>query len=691
MSVIGTIYNNIDKVLGGSDDNQLFTMVLPGTLLNRADFSQGASTEILRRSSNLADALLDVCQVAAGPNGRKLSSQYDVALNSLLPALNPTLEALRQKLRDALKQTIDMDRPDGSKATVNKLEWFNVLIEKYNDEISAWDKSLNAERDSIAARFPDPSDQPKREDAFNTWYSDAWPEAERRIQQAHLHTSELFSPNEMALIESVLDVGDDILTEARANLSGARRRYPSGDAYPVDFTPSDWADLLVSAFDYVDLLKSPEAIALQIDNAQKMLDTATENLNIIGADMPQDIQGDLDKLNTARSDYQSKQDALLSTFTDNAATAAKIYLSKHNQNDSTKVADINALTKKLNDGQGAKSVDDKKKGGSPLTPADVDQLVNGQKALIAAQSAVQASGLALADASLKYMGDQAQYVDLKPEYEKLKTAATEIAGLQRQLAAASSVPDTTVEKLFSDTASDRFSQVSLTFKSDDMKKDSTLNTSFEQTNWSVDLFFGSASGEKTTSSSDFHSSLLTASADLEMGFLVAKVAVDRPWFDPGVLSRTVDMHSIATSRISPGILTPAAFKSAAGTILPTYPTAFVIAKDITIKITLNSGQTNQARSLLDKHESEGGGIFCFSVSHVSAEHHDTQSFSSHVEGTSVIIRIPAPQIIGWYQEFLPEDRSTPLKDDDGEFSRFLGSYKALTAPASDRLRVVQAA
>ena len=53
------------------------------------------------------------------------------------------------------------------------------------------------------------------------------------------------------------------------------------------------------------------------------------------------------------------------------------------------------------------------------------------------------------------------------------------------------------------------------------------------------------------------------------------------------------------------------------------------------------------------------GFFCFSCSHSESSHSDSKSFYSSSSGNSYIIKIPGPQIIGWFLEWTDKDVSSP--------------------------------
>ena len=74
---------------------------------------------------------------------------------------------------------------------------------------------------------------------------------------------------------------------------------------------------------------------------------------------------------------------------------------------------------------------------------------------------------------------------------------------------------------------------------------------------------------------------------------VAKVEIDRAWFDPGVFMLTADMYNTSSEHIAPEDETSFhdsnkqavlnRMKKMNNSVFPCYPTAFVIAKDVTIK------------------------------------------------------------------------------------------------------------
>lgn len=214
-------------------------------------------------------------------------------------------------------------------------------------------------------------------------------------------------------------------------------------------------------------------------------------------------------------------------------------------------------------------------------------------------------------------------------------------------------------------ASDRYMSLQLSFEKSAMTNDRAQNSSFSQTSWSVDLFFGSASGSDENASSNFSEQAFDSDTAIQIGMKAAKVDVQRAWMNPGILKLTRDMSRLSNEVVSAG---NADFNSEDTANLDTYnealfpcfPVAFVIVKDVNIVFKTNSSSLNAVKSVTDSKSAAGGGFLCFSVSHSSASHDASSHLATKSENDVVTISIPGPQILGWFMEFTPEDHSEEL-------------------------------
>lgn len=260
-------------------------------------------------------------------------------------------------------------------------------------------------------------------------------------------------------------------------------------------------------------------------------------------------------------------------------------------------------------------------------------------------------------------------------------------------------------------SSPRYMDLQLSFTSDAMKSDSKSNANFRQTSWDVDLFFGSASGSSSSSDAMTTSNSLDQSASIQIGLKATKVAIERDWFDPGLFKLTKDMSRIAQNRVSGGALpmkvTPQkdqepekreinwdSLGDLNNAIVPCFPVAFVVAKDVTVRFKANESSLHAVHSVLDSRSAVGGGFLCFSSSTSAANHEESQSLNTRSDGTVINLTIPGPQILGWFLELTPEDKSKELSvsaqpDPDINITRFVQILQGLTPSNTNAPAVVQ--
>lgn len=306
----------------------------------------------------------------------------------------------------------------------------------------------------------------------------------------------------------------------------------------------------------------------------------------------------------------------------------------------------------------------------------------GEAAAAQAGATAAAVTTAVADAIARAAaGIQA---DLAPLSTAAGTAAAVVPSAADVAAAIAAVGEkiTRAPKAAASAAAQRFMDVQLSFSRNDMATNSSTNSRFSQSSWGVDLFFGSVGGGSSSSSSVSTANSMEANTAIEVGFKVAKVDIGREWFDPGIFKLTRDMNRLSTVPISLGPLprppaerndakTNAVDWSAVNTmnadrvvandgILPCFPVAFVVAKDVTIRFQATASALSAVKSVVDSKSAIGGGFLCFSASKPTSSHDESQAMSSTTEGTTMTITMPGPQILGWFLETPPKDESTPL-------------------------------
>lgn len=174
------------------------------------------------------------------------------------------------------------------------------------------------------------------------------------------------------------------------------------------------------------------------------------------------------------------------------------------------------------------------------------------------------------------------------------------------------------------------------------------------------------------------------SKSFDIGFRVAKVTFDRGgWFNPHLFKMSHAFYRLADLKAGAGLtikdiqgsdsdglkkkLVYAGQATEEDTsddkyyMLPAYPVAMVIAKDITIKVSMTEDDSKASKTMMEKSSSSGGGFFGFSCSNSSASGKKNETaFHGHQDG-HFYIRIPGPQVIGHFLQLTPLD-NTELYD-----------------------------
>ena len=842
-NAIEQIYNQLAEVFGGTNPNQVFSMVMPGTQVDSSlyayDTTHMKPSTVQEAESKLVDQMFDIAKVSGSSNGQRVSSQYLQALSVLIPKFNPQMPVLKKTLRDFLNRPVpDNTMLDGNPFTGTMQAYYFSLYDQYIAVKLDWERQIVAKKTELAAN-PDTANE-----LFLEWYEQIAEGELAKVDQALAKVLGVFSPSDMNAILGALASGPGgELNEATNIVKDIQLASPNGGFfYPVDLSPANWFLNLASDMDPVNLLKDPafiadalsakrKAVMSSIFQIQSMLNTMTTE---------GDIKAAADDLKTKQQAYTDAQNKLLNTYSDNTALAVKIYLAKYGSEVDQALADeeaakneLDAITDEVSESKGEPSSDGaEKKDGSPFLAEDVDEIVSGQKDLIKAQSDLQISSQAVADAGLNLASAQSSnFGNLPLLLSRMQAQLAEIENLQSNLAASisnggtnsnaqitaannalkvaqaaeaesSATADTVANSINSitglpasvssaaDTAkaatgagaasvlaaiknavtpillnratdtipkihptagveaakaaleaaqkeaakssataatvassigtstdlptsvlgaataaaaadgatpksvltaiknaanaiipttqksetSPGFMELQMSFSSSEMTTSSSTDTSFSQTSWGVDLFFGSASGSSSSSSSVTAKNSFDSSTEIKIGLKAAKVDIRRGWFNPGVFKLSKDMNRISSDFVSGGAMTtksdgtidwtPSKIENLNSGLLPSFPVSFLVVKDVNITFQANESSLDAIHSVLDSKSAVGGGFLCFSASSSSASHSDHSSMSTKTKSNVVNISLPAPQILGWYLEMTPADGSTPLTDAD---------------------------
>ncbi len=515
----------------------------------------------------------------------------------------------------------------------------------------------------------------------------------------------------------------EALLKAKENLRASMMRSidDSEDTYPVNLSPASWAKSLSTAFKPEDLLYSEDVLRGDLLAKQKERASLLLKLSYLKS-----AQEDVKQLEARESEAQEAffkaRDEMVQGYSDAAISLIQMYF------------DVQA--RNSNKGKAIEVAEDVEKGDlnkaletwnqKPITDEQFKQLKSMQATCIKNQTALQASSEALAKASLaaamgrgsdtttiiNSINERVQSLTFDIDYMvKIMEASNNPLGVDVTVpdgeapdtptpapapdggdppAPAPAVKTKTLEanpKLpphvvpekprlppQEDSAS-TWQEVVWTLDSSQSYKDTMASAFQSHLDWSVDFFFGSASGSEDHSEAHHSASSLAMSSEIKIGFRCMKVVIDRPWFDASVLRRTHDYYrtlNIATSAMTPAEVQKAlsdpysqadheavarALGPAWDSLLPSWTSAFVVAKDIHLILRSEKDWTKETADDLHSAMSAGGGFLCFTCSKSeSSEEHRTAAAVAH-DGQYLSIRIPAPQIIGWVQELAPKDNS----------------------------------
>lgn len=176
-----------------------------------------------------------------------------------------------------------------------------------------------------------------------------------------------------------------------------------------------------------------------------------------------------------------------------------------------------------------------------------------------------------------------------------------------------------------------------------------FKTSFGGGLWSV-----AATSEGKFSNTQHH----MKSEKVSISCKIAKVAIMRPWFDETLfrsdnwwtnMAKPEDNHYISNGNLD---------STNADKVLPMYPVAFIVARDI--EITANFTSTDQ--EMISQAVSAGGSVSYgpFSVGGNYKYGNDTDHLDTKV--TDGKLKVPGMQIIGWVSRVMPASPIRSKKD-----------------------------
>ena len=673
-TAIEKIYDTVNEVLGGTDQEEMLCMMLPGTVLDKESYVYNTKFEkpikVAANESRLANKLFNVSRVVGSDNGRQLSNQFLAALNVLTPKINNALMEAKEQLRDMLKMPAEYKLEDGTAVKGTLQEAFYYLYGLYVNERKIWAEKQSEKRAELEAKYPGKSEEAhmQRQEEFLNWYQTIAESYLLNIQVKRGKVLAIFSPNDMKIIEGILSSGSGAeLEEAREMVENARKFDPDGGyVYPVTLQPADWFESLESNMGFIDLLETSDAYALKYSNLQKKRRAITRKIGMFEtSNKNKELAETIEALKNAEKEMAEAENDLNSMYADGAALVVNGIIDILPDTDPTNILQAFAerldFKKLLKEGMVSKFADAYK-----TSSASTDKYVNVSRKL------VEKSRELIANKSSDYT------YELKSSYEQLDIINEEIEDVKAKMKMAlakESSGEGMVENLFPDSYEKRFMEVLIQTNSSELSEGSFESSEAASTSGGVNFLFGGVKIESGSSKSFSAEELAEAEMSISIGFLATKVSIVRNWFNPGVLMLSKDMYSSSSVKISDGTKEEVNRKE---NLFPCYPTAFIIAKDITIHFESSNEKSQSLKTAIEEHAAGGGGFFGFSAKRATSSSSSSNKTHSTSDAKGITIKIPGSQILGYYLQIVPKDNSISMSNEnaaDVSIFEFVSRYK----------------
>ena len=659
-----------------------FVMEYPGRVLDPDTYAfpvDGVYSEITKpqpvveEEFRLTDGCFDVAaDVSAGSNGSRVSTGYTGLINTLIPQIDDQ-DAQFMKDRQAVRKWLlewvpgpDTGEDDDAPAWMTRLQVYQMLLARYEQAQTDWRKRKTTMLENAMALTG--ADRDRSLEEYSRWLAEDGAAEEAQVESFFSEAVVKGYYHEVRACLGFLDIKSpsELLEEAKAVLrnAGLLALDESETILPVQLQPEDWFTSLATDMSPVDLLLDPESIMAQIVAKQNSLQQLEEQYSMLSSIPTGDPVALKQKVQSAQTALDQANAALVDSFEAAVGTVAKMYIQAQDAPiDDAMKGDLGNLVKS--------------ETGFPITPDQVDQLVKlasdvnaKQTALTAASRDLTAALAAEAQAQVTTMSTQlsdlqAQMQGLRNEISNLQAMVSTTAS-QQVLQTTLTAGDATKQKppSFDASKTPAFSAlnaattppaallpsgtpVSGNWIDVILHTDSTVlataktdNVTAASSSFDLDLLFGSASGSWQSSSSDHADQALASTTAIDIGMRCTKVEIDRGWLDEDVFEA---LHSFCALH-STGDVAAA---------LPSVPTGFLVAKDVTIKIDIST-MTDANKAHFDSNSSSvSGGFLCFSYGSSSSAQNSSSSSQMTNNGSTAVIRIPQPQILGWFLSVTP--------------------------------------
>lgn len=701
--VMNLIYNNVNKLLGAG--SQLFAMEFPTRPLNARDYEYNTDDcystltkpyTVQEKEFLLSDQLYDLSPVVQGTNGERLSTVFNTVINNYVPRL----EALKsfvndqKNLREWLLTPVT-DEVRGERKTMSRMAMARELYDEFLERRNEWYSKKNRVYEEYRAKDD--------LDGYANWLSSEGLVQEEQISNFYNDAVVRGHYHEVLTLLGFLNVASpsEALENTKQKMRSSLRRSLDGstDIYPVQFQPSDWFKSLRPNLSPKDLTMATESLVAEYRAKQQRLRSLkaqfAEQTSIeISPDEQERLKTEIENRRQRLS--RSQQD-LISQYGSGALSAVKAVISiyKNEGNPYAKAQDVIDKVRSAKDKQKLDVTENRIYGLLENIADDVVKNViqscQAQDAVLQDINRFNEALMASSEAKVRDMTLQKQRIE-----EQIQTVQADLDFLTPLVTgtiaatSAEGAADADAALLTSSDEAQDENFMDVIIKSNEYGSFSSNSTSSSssQSSWNLGGWFWSAGGSRSTQSAAESQKKVELNKKLEIGFRIKKVSIDRGgWFNPTIFKLSDNYYRLADIRVSRGLTKSDIYKaSSAGAnsssqlnalvtydaevngetkklsyVLPSFPTGFVIAKDITIRIQCEKADAESSRKYMEQSDARGGGIFGFRANSGSSS--KSQSESAYFGSTSnyFYIRIPGPQILGWFLELTPADNASPYQ------------------------------
>lgn len=678
-SLVDIMYDKINEVIGGDNANQYFCMTFPATLLAKEsyeyDYKNGKAKPLTveAKESRLANKMFDPCHITGADNGRSLAQQYSSALDMLTPKLNQKIQEAKTDLRDMLMSPYPYDFGKGVETGLTLQQTFYRLYDQWVEMKKEWSKIQSDKKAELAKKYSSGSkaDNENLQNDYLEWYETVAESYLEGLNEQYGKILAVFSPNDMKIIEGVLESGSGAeLEEAREMLNNVRKSNPNGGyVYPITLSPENWFELLDNSFTGVDLLASPEALSEKMYLLSNQKLNLTSQINSLSSALPKDdeLQKKIDAVKTAKDAVDQSEKDIIDKYGQGAKSVLNAALSIASVMGAGGVAVsvLERLVSKSDVGKKEGLIDALTKTISDTSESQTKYINASQDLANAQEEYIKTKNLAALKEIIEPLKSQLDDIDLQ------------INELNSQIQMSTAINNSDVKSddggVAPNSVPKGYTQLLITAASKSMDKSSSKSASSSSQSSGVGFFFCGAKSESSSAQSAFESFSKDESCTVQIGMSVAKVEIERDWFNPGVFALSGDMYNVSSQKISPegsySSFDQKRFSDMYKCIFPAYPTAFVVARDVTVKLTTSQSISSATSSAMEEHASSGGGFLFFSARKSSSS--SSSSSSAHVQssGNSVTIRFTDPQVLGYYMEATSADKSTYIDNNTSDDQR----------------------